>query len=152
MNTSAKHCTLSKEKKLVCLLFYFDFSKIMQVRVRFTLEYRSNAARVILKDVYSSCQSMSCKFLPCRKWKMLWHVECRHQSSVTFSERFSCLDWQVISEDKLRFDLVLTCHNKNTRKRTAEEKKPTTHHISNNIPRFSWYHTALLLKTLTSAC
>lgn len=45
---------------------------------------------------------------------MQWHAEYRHQSNVTLSEHFSCLDWQVISEDKLHFDLVFTHLNKNT--------------------------------------
>lgn len=52
---------------------------------------------------------------------MEWYTECRHQSNVTLSEHFSCLDWQAISEDKLHFDLAPTHHNKNTGEGTSAE-------------------------------
>lgn len=48
------------------------------------------------------------------------------QSGVTLSEHSSCLDWQVISEDKLGSDLERTHHNKNTAAGGSRGKRTTT--------------------------
>lgn len=92
---------------------------------------------------------------------MQWHAEYKHQSNVTLSEHFSCLDWQVISEDKLHFDLAFTRHNKKQRRREAVKKgekarerheKRNTRHISNIIAPVSCYQTVRLQMILTSSC
>lgn len=78
---------------------------------------------------------------------MQWHAEYRHQSNVTLSEHFSCLDWQVISEDKLHFDLVFTHHNKNTREEQHTRKKKKKTHPSH----FKYYCFSQLISPGTAA-
>lgn len=59
---------------------------------------------------------------------MLLLAEYRHQSNVTLSEQFPCSDWQVISEDKLCFDLPITRHNRSTKEaqRQIRDRKKST--------------------------
>lgn len=51
-----------KNKKAVCLLFCFGFSEITEAEAGFLLFTEEDHSLGHIRDVYASCQRISCKF------------------------------------------------------------------------------------------